>query len=305
MRVARILATLALLPCAAAAQAVQTAVLPDTATVGDVVRVAVRVVVPPDARVVFPDSLPVRGDVENAARPQALVDTLEDGTLARAMVYGVTAWRPGETPLPAVEVEVSTPGGGVRRETVTFPPLQVRSVLPPDTAGVEPKPPRGVLGPSRLWWPWVVLLMVVAVAAVAAYLWYRRRTPPPPVEPLVPAIAPRDRALQALDRARTLGLLDAGRFKAFYSLVSEALRHYVAALDPRRGEDLTTTELVAVLRGDVPQEDLRVLASLLAAADLVKFARHQPTAAEAEETWARARDWVQGYPPPVAPEVAA
>lgn len=305
MRVARSLAMMALLPGAATAQTLQTAVLPDTATVGDVVRVAVRAVVPPDARVVFPDSLPVSGELENAARPQALVDTLEDGTLARATVYAVTAWRPGEITLPEVEVEVTAPGGEMRRETVTFPPFRVTSVLPPDTAGVEPKPPRGVLGASRLWWPWVVLLLVLLACAAAGYLWYRRRTPPLPVVPLVPQVAPRDRALEALERARTLGLLEARRFKAFYSLVSEALRHYVAALDARRGEDLTTTELVTVLRGDMPEEDLRVLASLLAAADLVKFARHEPTRHEAEETWARARDWVERYPAPVAPEVAA
>lgn len=306
MTVARPAFLLALLACAPGltAQTFQATVLPDSATVGDLVQVVVRFVVAQDARVAYPDSLPVSGSLENAARPRLAVDTVEEG-LAFTAVYAVAPWEPGRAELPELEVQLLIPGGGMQAERIALPGFEVVSVLPQDTTGLEAKPPRGVLGASWLLWPYLLLLLALTAAAIAAWAWYRRRRPPPPVTPLVPARPPRERALEALERARQLGLVEARRFKAFYSLVAEALRHYAAALDPLWGEDLTTTELVARMQGSAPVEDVRVLGSLLRAADLVKFARHVPERAEAGETWDRARDWVEGYPPATLPRKEA
>ncbi len=282
-----------------AAQEFRAGLAVDSATVGDVVAVVVSGVVPAGVGVVFPDSLPLGADLENAARRRETADTVEGG-VRRSAVYAVTPWRPGVFELPVVEVGVSTPDS-VRTVEVALPVLTVMSVLPEDTAGVEARPPRDVLGPSWLLWPLLLLLALLLAMLAAAYLWYRATRPPTDVVPLVPRRSARERALEALDQARALPLVEAGRHKAFHSLLSEILRRYLAALDGAWGEDLTTSELLARLDG-VEAEDRRVLGALLEAMDRVKFAQHRPGPEAAEETWGRARDWVERFRPPPAPE---
>src|SRR5690606_16819209 len=111
---------------------------------------------------------------------------------------------------------------------------------------------------------------------------------------------PRERALAALDRARALGLLEAGEIKAFYSLVADALREFLEAVEPRWGRDLTTSELLAGLAAELEDEPCSRLAGVLAAADMVKFARRRPDAAGAVGEWQAARDWVAAFERPAA-----
>ena len=146
-------AVLALLVARSApAQEVRTAVLPDTVTAGDVFRVAIRIVVPRAADVTFPDSLPVPEDVEAAASRILARDSVDTDRDAVTATWGLTAWRPGTYALNPVKVDVR---GDSLAATVTasFRPLTVVSVLPVDTAGIEPQPPRGVIGPDRAWLP--------------------------------------------------------------------------------------------------------------------------------------------------------
>ena len=58
---------------------------------------------------------------------------------------------------------------------IVLPNINVVSVLPADTTGVQPKPAKDVLGPDRLWWPWILLAALILVALALAYWWWRRR----------------------------------------------------------------------------------------------------------------------------------
>lgn len=284
-------------------QEVRTAVGGDTLRVGDVVPVAVRVTVERGQRVALPDTLPV-GDapLENAARVRERVDTLPDGRLQVTGVYGVTPWRTGELALPEVEVAIVTAEEGTRVVRAQLPALEVASVLPSDTAGIEPKPTKGVVGPSWAWWPFVLALLAL-LALLAALVWWwlrRRRQMPARVEPAVP---PRQRVLSRLQEARAAGLVEAGAMKEFYTLVAEALREYLSALDGDWGEDLTTTEVLGRVRLAAGAAEAGRLAPVLRSADQVKFARRVPTAAEALEEWERARSWAADFDwPTVSPE---
>jgi hypothetical protein len=288
----------------------RSAVLGDTIRVGDVVPVAVRVVTDRGQRVMFPDTLPLEDDgVENAARVRVRVDTLADGRLEATATYAVTPWRVGELSLPAVEVPVVSGRERVRTVTASLPGLEVTSVLPADTAGVEPRPAKGVIGRSWAWWPILLVLAAMAALVAAVVLWRRRRRgeAEAPAAALVP---PRERALARLQEARAAGLVEAGRWKDFYTRVSEALREYVAALDPEWSEDLTSTELAGRVRRAAGMGEAADLGALLRAADQVKFARRTPDRDTALAEWEGARRWVQDFtwPPPApeqTPEVAA
>jgi hypothetical protein len=291
-------------PCGspAAAQRVQTAVVPEAITVGDVFRAAIRIDLEDGAQVIAPDSLELPADLEQAGRPDVRADTAAaDGSRTFTLVYPLTAWRPGSYTLPAVAVQV-VGGDAPRTLAAELPAFEVRSVLPADTAGIEPQPAKDVLGASRLWWPLLLALLVAIAVAAALWLWWRRRRRRGAVQPMpvaAPVVPPREAALARLDALRASGLLERGDVKAYYEVMTETLRHYTAAVDPAWSVDLTTSELGQRMRTTHMTETL-ALTRLLGTADLVKFARVQqlPDAAAADLDAARA--WIERVPPPAA-----
>jgi hypothetical protein len=278
----------------AAAQRGAAALDPDSATVGQVVRVAVMVTRPAGTEATFPDSLALPPDME-AAGPRTLhADSAGDRRVTA--VYPVTAWRPGRTPLGTVAVAFSGPGSGTIE--VRLPDLVVVSVLPVDTTGIEARPPRDVLGPDRVWWPLILgLLVAAAVAALAWWLWRRHRARTSDQGPAaLPVADPREEALAALARAGELPLDEPSQVKFFHARLTAALRRYAATLESRLGVELTTTELAARV-GAEPA--CAPLLAILRRADLVKFARQRATAEASHATLASARAWVEAWPPPV------
>lgn len=284
------------------AQNVRTAVVPDTVNVGDVFRVAVRIAVPAGGVVVFPDTLDVPDNVEAAARREVSIDSTTAGERTYTAVFPLTAWKPGEVQLPPARITVQLPDGGDIVEA-TFRPIEIESVLPPDTAQIEPQPAKDVLGPSRLIWPAALAAGVLAALLILAVWAWRRRRPAPV---FARGIHPRDAALAELDRIRRLGYLERDEPKSFYSAVTDVLRMYTASVDQRWGTDLTTPELERELAqwsqaGADASEALQVI-SVFSRADLVKFAGRKPASREAEVVWTEARQWVASFPPEPEPE---
>ena len=281
------------------AQQVRAAISPDTVTVGDVAQVGVRITAPADAAVSLPDSLPVSGDLENAGRPDVQVVENPDGTRTLTAVYPITAWRPGVDTLPAFEVAVDV-GGRVTLDTVRLT-LTVASVLPADTAGIEARPPKDVLGRNWVWWLWLLAALLLALAIATLVWWIVRRRRRRPVV-IVPGLSPRERALRELDAIRAERLFDRPSPAPFYERVSTVLRAYLSEVDPRWSRDRTTTELAASLLPAATPEMASRLRALLREADAVKFASARPDAGSVQRHFDQVRAWVEGFPPPAAAE---
>jgi len=271
-------------------QAPTVAMSPDTAYVGDVVSLAFRVNAPAGAALVIPDTLAVSGNVENAARARIRTDTLPDRSLRFTVYYSVVGWRPGAMPLPPVEGVVRGPAGDTPF-TVQPPDLTIASVLPPDTAGIEPKPLKDVIGPTRVWW--LAALAVLAgliLLALLVWWWLRRRRRTRETNAAAPPVPPRELFLRELDEI-SQGPLRHGDMRAFYIRASAALRQYVASFDPDWGQDLTTMELSPRMR----DAELAPVLSVLERADLVKFARRPATQEEAQRDLRELRRWAETY----------
>lgn len=296
---------------AAGAQEVRTATMPDTVTAGGIVRVAIRVVIPRGAEVTFPDSLVLPADAEAAASRVIARDSVDGEREAVTATFALTAWRPGPFSLEPVEIRTRSGGYGATVRAA-LPAFTVVSVLPADTSGIEPQPPRGVIGPDRALLPLLLLAALVAVVAVAIVYALRKRKPKPVS---VPATPPRDRALAELDRIRRSGLLESGQYKVFCAAVSGVVRTYLAEIEPAWGTDLTTSELAGAMRaerippparideaarvepdpGDDAVDPASSLIRLLGVADVVKFTGVAGSASHADTIWTRARTWVGAW----------
>lgn len=272
---------------------VEVAARPDTVTVGDRYLVVLRVHAPAGARV----EPPARLDSTPELHPVGARVDRADAAGRVAFGYPMVSWRPGEPAPVFAPVRVTYADGRVSTLRVPLRLPFVRSVLPADTAGVEPRGPKDVLGPDRDSTLLAVLAVLALLLLAPASVFFRRMLRRWAARRAArPAADPRERALAALERARRARPAETGEWKAFYALTSEAVRGYLDALSPRWGADLTTDELLRALEASrVAPADVRAVGALLEEADAVKFARAGSTPDAAARHWRRARDWVASF----------
>jgi hypothetical protein len=145
-------------------------------------------------------------------------------------------------------------------------------------------------------------LLFLLIAAITGWaVWRhlkakaRRPIPGPPPPPPRPAHLV---ALEALATLEAAGHLAAGRHKAFYSELSEVMRAWAGARYNFVSLDLTVPELMEALgQKDRPGLEAARLERLLTLADLVKFAKFTPTAADGEGALSDARAIVKATTP--------
>jgi hypothetical protein len=184
----------------------------------------------------------------------------------------------GQVDVPDLPFTVERPGGKARLSVPgpritgvgvidpAAPPeaLQLRDIAPPAPLLVRTLLP--------LWWALGILCAAALAWAggAAARRLRPRRGPPPPPSPFQRF----SRRLASLEAER---LPERGEGAEHVARLSEAVREYLGALAGRPALDLTSAELLEVVRaaGD-PRIDPDGLARFLADADLVKFARAPP-----------------------------
>lgn len=239
----------------------------DSVTVGDVVRLTVRVRAPRGATINFPTALDSLGPVQSLEPPtiRSGADTIEAED--RVAVYRLAPWNVGRLQIVLGEVVVQT-DDDERRVALPLPALFVRSVLPKDSALHVPKPARPLL-PVRApvpWWWWLVAALAALVVGVGAWWWARRRRAD--LGPAGDPFADAERSFQAIERMR---LLEAGEPGRHAALMTDVVRRYIAGRVPAAPLALTSAELLAAVRG-VGTLSYDRLQRLLEAVDPVKFA---------------------------------
>ena len=249
----------------------------DTVTVGDVVRLTVRVRAPLGATINFPTGLDSLAPVQ-ALEPPVVRDGADSSVVDRVATYRLSAWDVGAQPIRLGDVVVQADDGD-RRVALALPTLFVRSVLPADSAQRVPKPARDLLGVRAPvpWWWWA--LAGLAVLAVGLLVWWwirrRRRAARPTGDPFADAEA-------AFARIERLKLPEAGEPGRHAALMTDVVRRYLAARHASASLAQTSGELLAVMRGvqTVPFDRLR---RVLDEVDAVKFAAAPLTLARARE----------------------
>ena len=208
--------------------------------------------------------------------------------------YKVRAFDLGELTIPAIPVRFAAAGRDtLLRSTapVFFQVLPVRG--PEDEELRDIVPPLVITGGIPVW----VAAMLAALAAIGAawalkvfYLDRRHRgpvvqPPPPPVD-----------YIAEFRRIAGMGLVARHAYKKHYTLLSDTLRRFFEERAGVEALERTTGEIEGELARipGFPGEIERRVTVFLTEADLVKFARHFPEVAEAEEGPERGIEIVQG-----------
>ena len=282
---------------------------PDSITVGDPVTVEVRVRTAAGARVTFPRALQPDPRVQVEELQVLPPATMPDSTTSWIGRYSLTVFDVGQIVLSPWPVQVATDTSNATVYTDSIR-IDVASVVPDSLAAADIrdlKPQRQVDVP----WPrWVWFALAAFVLLVVLLVWWmvRRRR-----RPQVVVVAPPKPASEvALARLRALEsdrLPAQGRIKEHYIRLSEILRAYLEDA-PQFGIpalEQTTDEIGAALMGrDFPADVVARVLVLCEEADLVKFAKHEPTLADCTRALERVRDFVlEVLRQPVRKETAA
>lgn len=245
-------------------------VQPETVTVGDPLRVIVRVRAPMGAEIVFPPDPDTTGTLQ-PRDPRTVRTAGDTAALDQSAIYTLSAWDVDSQFVELGEVVVRFEGEE-RRIALGRAAVFVRSVLPADSTLRVPKPPRALVEP-RVWPWWLLALLAAAIAIIGLLIWWWRRRRR---DRQAAAEDPYEHARREFARIAALRLPDAGEPGRHVALMVDVLRDYLAARVPEALRSATSFELLAALRTQrvVPRDRL---ARLLAEADLVKFARSPVT----------------------------
>lgn len=266
---------------------------PQAVTIGEPFRYQVEIAAPRDVELV----IPLLGDRFGDFHVTDFGDTppRADGDTVRVKRwFTLVAYSPGERVIPAFQIKYRLPGEDFRDLQADEVPLTVSSLLARDPSASDIRdiaPPRE---PPRDWRPAarigaVTLAALAAIAGLYFGLNRRRSTGPPALRPA------HEVALEALARLRARNLIPAGQREEYYVTLSAIVRTYVESRFGLRAPEMTTEEFLLAMQRDrrLTPEHRSLLGAFLTESDLVKFARHEPTADAAERAYDVARRFVE------------
>ena len=275
---------------------------PSTATVGDRLRLTLRIERDRDAEVELPD-VPVEVAPLDVLSGAVLGPRTEGDRVIEEHIYVLAAFETGELGIPQLPftyVSAYGDSGIVWTDSLS---ITIVSVIP-DTLAEEDSGPRDIKPPvdlPRRVWPFVVAAAVIAGALVAFHylrMWWRARSTPAREKRESPPRVPRRSAhVIAFERLRTLEADDPigrGEMVAFYVAVTEIVRLYLRDRFAIDAVDMTTSELApAMSSASMDEREIDWTVRFLGHADLAKFAKHRPTPERAREDFRGAWEFVE------------
>ena len=110
----------------------------------------------------------------------------------------------------------------------------------------------------------------------------------------MPKLLAHEVAYKQLQALRQKDLIRQGRIKEYYSEISDIIRHYLENRFLLKAPEMTTEEFLFYVRdkAELVREHKSLLKDFLVACDLVKFAKHTPSAVDMEAIFASAKKLV-------------
>jgi hypothetical protein len=143
--------------------------------------------------------------------------------------------------------------------------------------------------------PWILGVMILGAIAIIIYTVYLRRKSNKPIilfkpKPEIPAHL---LALDALNHLKEEALWKRGKFKEYYTGLTDILRSYLEKRFGVMAQEMTSDEILEAMKGQTNDGLMSKLRNLFSTADLVKFAKGIPEAYENEANLEIAYDFVE------------
>lgn len=233
-----------------------------------------------------------------AAEPES------DGpSLRQSIVVRLITFESGETTIPPIEFHSTTETDSQRISTQPIPVTIATVELAAEAELKDIKPPLTAQWEFEDVLPWLILLAIAGVLAFAYWYYVKNKKHqqalPQPAGPPIPAHELALMALRALEDKR---LWQQGKVKEFYSEATEIIRRFFESRFRIIALEMTSDEIIAQLKQH-PSADpiLKMVNTLLLTADLVKFAKYEPSMAEHEEELQTAYAIVRAMVPKPSP----
>lgn len=239
----------------------------------------------------IPDSLG-HFAVIDSGKTEAL---LQNGILHLQRTLSLTTTEPGSYTLPPLLFSYTTPSGSRGQITTDSVHIAVGQPQIDPQADIKPiKPLMDVPLQTAEWLPYIALPALLLIG-LAVYLWQRRRrkvtAPPAPTPSPKPPFEVAITALQQLDNAQ---LWQRGEVKTYYSELTNIVRQYIEDQYQKPALESTTDELLVYLRQlSLPADIYSKVRKMFTEADLVKFAKAEPSPTQHYEALHTAQDFIQ------------
>ncbi len=273
--------------------------------IGDWIRYNVSVKHPSAISVVFPSLGDTLGSFDIVGQ-DSLVRREKDGETEQEKNFVIARYEAGNYSVPPFVVQYVGEDGTPRNVQSNPIPVEIRGIEVDTTQSIKDiKPPLTVPLSAEEIAVYVGIVLLLAAAAYAVYYYVRqRRKRAGLVEEPKPVIPAHVLALMQLEELEAKKLWQAGEVKAYYSEATEIVRRYFESRYDIMALEMTSGEVMAQLeKFSIEKNTFRAIASFLSDADLVKFAKYQPIAAENEQVIPQARMIVESTAP--APAAAA
>ncbi|MFY0252748.1 hypothetical protein ACDQ55_02220 [Chitinophaga sp. 30R24] len=248
---------------------------------------------------VLPDSL----DHFEVVSRTSLDTVINQNAHVLHQTYILTSFDSGHWEIPPMKFEVFGAARQIPDSAFTLPiGIDVNTVTVDTTKAFKPiKSVQGVTWSIWDYWLYMVIGAVIVLAALGLWWYFRSRPKKVPVIK-TPTVTPYEIALQELKVLKEEKLWQQGDIKQYYTRLTDILRTYfehqfgIAALEQTSEELLQNIKPVTKLN---QQRDK--LRSLLAIADLAKFAKLQPTPDEHEGCMQKAEEILEWTRPKTEP----
>lgn len=210
--------------------------------------------------------------------------------------YKLEPFLSGNYEIPAFTFEFHDANDPAAKHELTSEPIavEVTSLLGDQRAKLVIEDIEGVVEmpkPAHRWWLWILVALGV-VAAPATWLLLRRQRSRRVVRIFKSAHEVAYLRLRALVAAN---LIEQGQLKEFYEEISGILRHYIEDRFDLHAPERTTEEFLSELRFTevLAPADKQVLEDFLTHCDLVKFAKHEPTTEQIQQTFDLVKNFIE------------
>lgn len=281
---------LVFVPSKSRAQSIKTYISADSLRAGDLVTLSITLTRAKSYdELIFPDSSSFSQNFELRSRKRYRVSKSKD-----SLAYQLQFWGVKNATIPAKPVKLIS---GTDTLTLYTQPVSVKFKSVIHTKKPELQPLKPIFEFARTWWLYLLIFLALLAIGYAAYYYYKKRQeehepePKPVFEPQ-PFLNPLRELENNLRQLKDVPEAANINYEQFYINLGDAIRLYFEQMYQIPALESTSQEILYELKNrSVEDEIVQDTRTVLNEADMVKFAKFEPTHQQAKRALEKAENF--------------